>query len=109
MEFIKSTNIITSEKRACLEDYLTKCISDDRLLRIPIEEEMKVKNSKVVIQYHSGDNYLTINIKCGGTTYFDNCLDYFYKKDGITTGKINTNWNEVLDIINKWHTNTKTA
>ena len=109
MKFINASNMVSAEKRKCLSEYLDKCISDQRLLHSPIEKDIELKNSKVVFSYTNGDDYLTINIKCGGMTYYDNCLDYFYKSGDIIQGKINTNWNEVLGVINKWHSHNKTA
>jgi len=87
----------------CLKKYLDKYINDERLHYKPKNDNIDLKSTKIVLTYGSGKNLLIINIKCGGTTYYDNCIDYFYKKDGFIEGKININWNEALKIINKWN------
>ena len=103
MDFIMPVSAISKTTNICLKKYLDKCINDSRLRYKPSNENINLKSTKVVLIYGSNKNSLTINIKCGGTTYYDNCIDYFYKKDGFIEGKININWNEALKIINKWN------
>ena len=88
-------------------NYCEDLISDDRLHNYPNIEISADKH--ITFNYEDYDdikylcNHLVIKIKYYGFDFDDKVLSYFCIKGEETHSKENVSWNEVLDVINKWH------